>query len=247
MADRRVTGRSSLKPAGNEEHAGDGPVLTTLMKTVRSRRNAATTSDRRHIFSVAAGAKGRVDLAQLAAAWPEAAFQEFSAGHDFLRAARELGTGCVVLFDPLPDIETLAVVSWLGQQRPDLASVVISARPSVKDAVDCLKAGAADYLALPLDKAAAAAALKAAFEPGPERPTRASALARLHLTSRLSQRELQVLDGLLAGMSNKEVGAKLHISERTVEVHRSRIMRRLGVRSFAQLVRMSVHAGLVGG
>lgn len=240
--------RNAFKSSGNEERVGVESTPATPMKFVRSRRGTtAAASGQRHIFTIGAGTKVRSVLAQLAAAWPDAAWQEFNAGHDFLRLARELGTGCVVVFDPLHDIETLAVVSWLGQQRPDIASIVVASNPTVKAAVDCLKAGATDYLGMPLDQLAAAAALKAVFEPGPERPTRGSALARLNMTSRLSQRELQVLDGLLTGMSNKEVGAKLHISERTVEVHRSRIMRRLDVASFAQLVRMSAQAGLASG
>ena len=248
-ADRRVIARADYRTIETGESDGESPALATLMKTVRSRRKSgasAATLDRRHIFVIAAGVKGRVEFAQLAADWPEVVWQEFAAGHDFLRAASGLGTGCVVIFDPLPDIEALAIVAWLGQQRPDLASIVVSAKPTVSGAVECLKAGAADYLGLPLDRAAGSTALRAAFEPGPERQTRSSALARVKLTSRLSQRELQVLDGLLAGMSNKQVGAKLHISERTVEVHRSRIMRRLGVESFAELVRMAVQAGIAG-
>lgn len=239
--------RVMLKPGKNGEGAGPMPVQSTKMVVRRARRGSGSISGHpgeRHIYAVAASAKQRAELTLLAAASTQAVWQEFTAGQEFLRAAASLNSGCVLLFDPLPDIETLAIVSWLGQQRPDLGSIVISGQPTVKAAVDCLKAGAADFLGSPLDRAVAAEAMQAIFEPGPERPSRASALARLKLTSTLSQRELQVLEGLLAGDSNKAVGANLHISERTVEVHRSRIMRRLNVDSFAELVRMSVRAGI---
>lgn len=235
------------EPIARGEGSGALAELANRMKSVRTGRGAKggiALSDRRHIYVVGAAVKIRAEISQLATAVPEAHWQDFSAGHDFLRAAGTLATGCVLVCDPLPDIEALAVVSWLGEQRPDLASIVVSTEPTVSGAVNSLKAGAADYLSLPLDKAAAMSALSQVFEPRPDRLTRTSALARLRLTSRLSQRELQVLEGLLAGQSNKAVGGELKISERTVEVHRSRIMRRLGVDSFAELVRMSVQAGI---
>jgi len=219
------------------------------MKRPRGRRGASGPNgqlDRSHVYAVGIGTKHRTELTQFGAALPDAIWQEFAGGQDFLQAASQVPTGTVVLFDPLPDIETLAVVAWLGQQRADLASIVYSSQPTVKAAVDCLKAGASDFLGTQQDWSTIVAAVHATFQPGPERPNRSSALARLRMTSRLSQRELQVLQGLLSGMSNKAVGTKLHISERTVEVHRSRIMRRLNVDSFAELVRMSVRAGLGG-
>jgi two-component system, LuxR family, response regulator FixJ len=239
---------------GQRAHnSGDSAGLTQAapekVKTMRTRRNAAFNglSDKRHIYAVAAGCKLRSELALLDSAGADVTWQDFASGQDFLRAAGNLSIGCVLVNDPLPDMESLALVSWLGQQRADLACVVVSSQPTVKSAVDCLKAGAHDYIGAPIDKAVAAAALQSVFAPPQPRPDRASALARLRMTSRLSNRELQVLEALLGGMSNKAVGAKLQISERTVEVHRSRIMRRLNVESFAELVRMSVQAGLGAG
>ena len=223
------------------------PAPTNGMNKIRHRRGSTSASmaaDSRSVYAVGVDPRNQAEVRRFAAAWPEGIRQEFAAGHEFLHAAPTLGTGCVLLLDPLADIETLAVVSWLGQQRPDLASIVIASAPTVGSAVACLKAGAADFLALPLEPATVSAAMHAVFEPQLERPNRSSALARMKLVSRVSQRELQVLEGLLAGLSNKAVGADLRISERTVEVHRSRIMRRLGVASFAELVRMSVRAGL---
>jgi two-component system, LuxR family, response regulator FixJ len=251
VVDRPETSCETDNETNNMAYSGEGAgtaqARVTSMKTVRTRRSTDAGGrilNLRPIYAVGAGTKYRGELAQILAAAPESIVEEFAAGQDYLRSALQHATGAVVLFDPLPDIETLAIVAWLGQQRADLACIVVSAQPKIKSAVDCLKAGACDFLSLPLERPAIAAALAMAFEPCPERPNRASALARLKMTSRLSQRELQVLEGLLSGLSNKAVGAKLHISERTVEVHRSRIMRRLDVDSFAELVRMSVHAGI---
>jgi len=233
-----------MKSTISGEGAGGDPVTTKMKRTRRNGAAAAAALDRRNVFVVGVTAKNRAEFSQLAAASADTTWQDFSAGQEFLKAAGALGGGCVIVCEPLADIETLAIVSWLGQQRADLASIVISSQPTVKAAVECLKAGASDYLSLPLERSVFAAALRAVFEPSKERATRGTALARLKMTSKLSQRELQVLEGLLNGMSNKAVGVKLHISERTVEVHRSRIMRRLNVESFAELVRMSVRAGI---
>ena len=217
-----------------------------FMITARPKRSNAVhapATGRWHLYAIAPG-PSRSELSTLASALPEAAWQEFPSGQDFLSAVPNLPQGCALVFDPLGDIETLALVGWLGQQRPDIGSIVVSANPAANHAVRCLKAGAGDFIHRPLDRDAAVAAVTAMFEPAPERPTRSMVLRRLSISNRLSFREMEVLEALISGLSNKEVGTKLKISERTVEVHRSRIMRRLEVESFAQLVRMSVQAGL---
>ena len=222
-------------------------IESATMKSTRNRSGAgasAASSTQRRVYALAANENLRTELAGYAAAFPDSAWQEFSGGHDFLRQAHGLAAGAVLIFDPLPDIETLSIVTWLGEQKPDLAAVVVSTAASVETAVGCLKAGAADFLTRPTGREAVLAALAAVFGPVVERPTRNMALRRHWMSNRLSQREMQVLQALLGGLSNKAIGIKLSISERTVEVHRSRIMRRLEVESFAQLVRMAVQAGL---
>lgn len=229
----------------------NGVAHTTLIErqfmiTARPKRSSAlhaAAAGRRHVYTIAPGAS-RSELSTLASALPEAAWQEFAGGQDFLTAVPNLPHGCALIMDPLSDIETLALVGWLGQQRPDIGSIVVSANPAANYAVRCLKAGAGDFIHRPLDRDTAVAAVTAMFEPAPERPTRSMVLRRLSISNRLSFREMEVLEALISGLSNKEVGTKLKISERTVEVHRSRIMRRLEVESFAQLVRTSVQAGL---
>lgn len=224
--------------------AGGSSVPAKATRPRRSMRGTNTISSEPHIL-VVGPSQGVVDqIRPVASFFPKVEWQEFIGGQEFIRVANQLGTGCALICDPLGDIEALSVVSWLGQQRADLAAIVLPSRPTVKFAVDFLKAGATDYLSGPIDTASIVAALNAAFQPAAERPNRSSAMARLKMSNRLSQREMQVLEGLLEGKSNRAVGEVLHISERTVEVHRSRIMRQLNVTSFAELVRMSVRAGI---
>ncbi len=217
------------------------------MKSMRTRRGslAASSNDgRRCIYGIAAEDWARTEFAALAADTGDSTWQQLLDGREFLRGAQGLAAGAVVIFDPLPDMTTLSVVEWLAKHRPDIGVIVVTQSPTVDNAVNCLKAGALDYIPAPLCKDNINAALSAAFEPPPERVSRGLALRQQWIAQRLSQRELQVLQELLDGLSNKAIGAKLAISERTVEVHRSRIMRRLEVDSFAQLVRMGVKAGL---
>ncbi len=217
------------------------------MKSTRPRRGGSTSaggSSKNRIYALAADSLARTDLARLVDGSADALWQDFGTAAEFLREAPSLAPGAVLIFDPLPDKDVLDVVTWLAHHKADLPSIVVSPNPSVAKAVDCLKAGATDFLTQPISGDAATAALDAAFAPPRERPTRSQMLRRQWISARLSQRELQVLTELIAGLSNKAIGAKLEISERTVEVHRSRIMRRLDVDSFAQLVRMAVEAGL---
>lgn len=249
MRNTHAFSKASQADGDGNDHHQVVPARSSLsrfdMKSVRSKRAAsqAAPTDRWHIYAIVPQG-ARAEVAAIEAALPEAVVKVFSGGHEFLSAAAELPSGVALILDPLPEIETLALVAWLGEQRADISSIVASAGGSTALAVRCLKAGAADFIQRPLDSNLTVAAISAVFEPLPERPTRGMALRRLAITRRLSFRELEVLEALISGLSNKEVGTKLQISERTVEVHRSRIMRRLDVASFAELVRITVQAGI---
>jgi two-component system, LuxR family, response regulator FixJ len=217
------------------------------MKSTRPRRGgsaSAGATPKNRIYAVAADSLARADFLRLVEGLADAGWQDYETAEDFLRDAPGLAPGAVLIFDAGTRSDTVKTVTWLAQYKPDLPSIVVSANASVAMAVDCLKAGAIDFLAEPVVGAAATAALGVAFAPPRERPTRSMMLRRQWISSRLSQRELQVLKELMGGLSNKAIGVKLEISERTVEVHRSRIMRRMDVDSFAQLVRLAVEAGL---
>jgi FixJ family two-component response regulator len=228
-----------------EPQYNDRPTLLT-MKSTRQRRGSATpdSPNDRHVHAISARPGDRGTWDSQAGPDQRTHWRDFADGQSFLKAAASLAAGAVVIFDPLPDTDTVAVVAWLAQHRPDCAAIVVSGDASIAKAVGCLKAGAVDFLPASTAGTGLAAALSAVFVPPQDRQTRSMALRRHWIAARLSQRELEVLRELVAGLSNKSIGAKLSISERTVEVHRSRIMRRLEVDSFAHLVRMAVLAGL---
>jgi two-component system response regulator FixJ len=221
-----------------------------MMTSTRTRRRLGATDElgeASHICTVGLEQDLRAALAGALGCRAIAHWSHFDHGAEFLGAAGGLQIDCAIIAEPLGDMDVLAIVSWLAEQRPEASSIVLSVGNSVPLAVACMKAGTSDFLLLPLEADTCAKAIGAALEPAPRRVTRQMAVERRMIAAKLSQREIQVLEGLVAGYSNKELGEKLEISERTVEVHRSRIMRRLDAESFAELVIMAARAGLAGG
>jgi two-component system response regulator FixJ len=163
----------------------------------------------------------------------------FSNPNEFLAAADTFVAGCVLLDVRLPGISGLDVQAQLKITRPDLAVIIVTGQGDIQTAVRAMKAGAADFLEKPYSDDALLGAIKAALRENTD--DIADAVRRI---SSLSAREREVLDGLLAGRPNKVIAFELGISVRTVEVHRARMMERLGVRQFVEVVRLGVMAKL---
>jgi two-component system, LuxR family, response regulator FixJ len=128
----------------------------------------------------------------------------------------------------------------LLKMRNDIAVIVVTGQGDIQTAVRAMKAGAADFLEKPYSDEALLGSLEAAFEKEADLDM-ADAARRVAI---LSTRERQVLDGLLAGRPNKLIAYDLGISVRTVEVHRARVMERLGIRQFSEVIRLGVMARL---
>jgi two-component system response regulator FixJ len=162
----------------------------------------------------------------------------------FLQTARGLAAGCVLLDIQMPGVDGLKVQSVLNRLRVPLSVIVMTAHGDVASAVQAMKAGAVDFLEKPFDdktllNAIEAALAKAGRRVGDREPVKAA-----QLIATLSPRERDVLDGLLAGRPNKVIAFDLGISVRTVEVHRARMMERLGTRRLADAVRFAFLAKL---
>ena len=162
----------------------------------------------------------------------------------FLTAATTFKTGCVLLDVRLPGMSGLDVQAQLLKMRNDLAVIVVTGQGDIQTAVRAMKAGAADFLEKPYSDHALLGSIEATFRKE-HRPDRdrdiAEAVRRL---ASLTPRERDVLDGLVAGRPNKLIAYDLGISVRTVEVHRARMMERLGVRQLAEAIRLGVMARL---
>jgi len=165
----------------------------------------------------------------------------------FLGVAADLAIGCVLLDLRMPEMDGFEVQARLLQLNPDLPVIMITALGDVKTAVKAMKSGAIDFIEKPYSDDALIAALESALKTGAVKGRADDIAAAALLIDTLSPREREVLEGLVAGQPNKVIAYSLGISARTVEVHRSRMMDRLGVRQLGQAVRLSVLASLAEG
>lgn len=165
----------------------------------------------------------------------------------FLGVADDLAAGCVLLDLRMPEMDGFEVQARLLLLNPDLPVIVITAQGDVQTAVRAMKTGAVDFIEKPYGDDALIAAIESALNTGAAMRRAADIAAAAVLIDTLSPREREVLEALVAGQPNKVIAFKLGISVRTVEIHRSRMMDRLGVRQLGQAVRISVLAGLAEG
>src|SRR3984957_3191151 len=168
----------------------------------------------------------------------------FSHPDAFLAAAKTFKPGCVLLDVRLPGMSGLDVQAQLLKMRSDIAVIVVTGQGDIQTAVRAMKAGAADFLEKPYSDHALLGSIEMAFGKGTfsDRDRDIADAARRVAT--LSPREREVLEGLLTGRPNKLIAYHLGISVRTVEVHRARMMERLGVRQLSEAIRVGVLARL---
>lgn len=168
----------------------------------------------------------------------------YSGGRELLRDGK-LSRGVILLDLCMPDMSGHEVQEELARRGIDLPVIVVSAHNDFASAVKAMKLGAVDFLAKPPQEEELLAAIDRAvarFEKGrDQREARANAIERL---GRLSPRETEILQSLLAGMSNKEIARLLGLSPRTVEMHRANMMDDLGVASLPEAVRIAIDGGL---
>jgi len=173
------------------------------------------------------------------------AVRSFGSAPEFLEAAPSLAAGCLIVDIRMPEMDGLELQQRLTERALYFPMIVITGHGDVPLAVRAMKAGAVDFIAKPfttdiiLDSLAAACSRLAA--PSAQDPARGAAASKLAL---LSPREREVLDGLLAGLPNKSIAYDLEISPRTVEIHRARVMDKMGARSLSELIRLALAAGV---
>ena len=143
----------------------------------------------------------------------------------------------------MPGLDGLELLRRLKQGGFRGPVVVMTAHGDVPTAVRAMKAGAVDFIEKPFDDGALLAAVEAALQ-SPQASGAAGAGDAAERVAALSPREREVLDLLIAGKPNKLIARDLGLSPRTVEVHRARMMARLGVGSLAEAVRLAVRAEL---
>ena len=173
------------------------------------------------------------------------AVQSFASARELLAQAPPRGPACLVLDVAMPEMDGLQVQERLRERGIDLPIVFLTGRGDIPMSVRALKAGAEDFLTKPVDGADLLRAIRAALQRGADRRTRSDDLAALReRLALLTPREREVLGHVIAGKLNKQIAAALGTGEQNVKVHRGRLMRKLGLKSVADLVRAAERLGL---
>jgi FixJ family two-component response regulator len=165
----------------------------------------------------------------------------FADADSFLRALKPHWHGCLLLDIRMPGMDGLSLQKKLLELGCDLPVVIMTGHGDVDSAREAFRAMAVDFLEKPLDGTRLLAAIAEAFER--QRQAADAAASRSQIQRRLdglTPREREVMARVVAGRHNREIAAELAISPRTVEVHKARMMDKLGVASVAELVRLSL-------
>lgn len=172
--------------------------------------------------------------------------ETFPSAEAFLAASRLPPTNACVLLDlQLPELDGVGVQRELTARGIDVPVVFVTATADIPTTVEVMKSGAVDLIEKPFRAAALVAAVRKALERGAAARQQRTQLNELRARlKQLTAREQEVLQHVVAGHANKQMAALLDISEKTVEVHRGRVMSKMGADSLAELVRQSVVLGI---
>jgi FixJ family two-component response regulator len=173
------------------------------------------------------------------------AVQSFTSPQAFLAGHDACVPGCAVLDISMPDLDGMALQQALtakGSQRP---VIFLTGRGDIPTSVRAMRAGAIDFLTKPVNDADLLAAIARAEREDSEIRSASASLNSINARlAMLTPREREVMTHVIAGRLNKQIAGDLGTVEKTVKVHRGRVMNKLGVRSVADLVRLAERAGI---
>lgn len=169
--------------------------------------------------------------------------ESFETAQAFLDAVEHLGPGCLLLDVCMPDMNGLELQEALAKRKVEIPVIVITGHADVATAVRAMKNGASDFVEKPIDSEDLLERIHLCLSGEAKR--RRSVDFRKQAAERigsLSRREVQVMEGLVAGKRNKQIAEGLFISFRTVELHRASIMEKLKANSLSDIVRIALLA-----
>ena len=162
----------------------------------------------------------------------------------FLKSLPGADSGCIITDVRMPGMDGLELQSRLKAMNVALPVIVITGHGDIGLAVRAMKAGAVDFIEKPFDDDVLLAAIRSALARNLHTAEREAQLAEIgRRLGSLSDRERDVLEGLVAGKPNKIIAHGLGISARTVEVYRANVMTKMRADSLSELVRMAILAG----
>ena len=170
----------------------------------------------------------------------------FETALGFLEALPGLDFGCVVSDVRMPGLDGIELLKRMKAGHSRFPIVIMTGHGDVPLAVEAMKLGAVDFLEKPFEDDRLIAMIETAIHQA-EPAARSEAITQ-DIAARiasLSPRERQVMDGLIAGLSNKLIARDYDISPRTIEVYRANVMTKMQANSLSELVRLAMRAGLL--
>jgi two-component system response regulator FixJ len=172
--------------------------------------------------------------------------QTYESASTFLESLPKIKPGCIVTDVRMPGMSGIDLLKRLHQLKVAMPVIVITGHGDVPLAVEAMKGGAADFLEKPFDDDALLAAIRAALDVQVTDNERQASRAAIHdKLAVLSNRERQVLEGVVAGHPNKTIAFDLGISPRTVEIYRANVMTKMRAGSLSDLVRLALVGGIL--
>lgn len=171
--------------------------------------------------------------------------RSFESGEAFLAVADTTTHGCAIIDIRMPGMDGIQLQEEILRRQIPLPVIFLTAHGDIPKSVKAMKAGAVDFLTKPVTRRDLLAALQAASREIARIETSAAnrSQAQAQLVT-LTERELQVTQLAILGHSNKEIARKLGISHRTIEIHKSNIMKKTGALNLLELARIAHDAGL---
>ncbi|MEC7816219.1 MAG: response regulator FixJ [Pseudomonadota bacterium] len=163
----------------------------------------------------------------------------YESANAFLKDYSDKMAGCIVLDIRMPGMDGMELQKKLNDKHSILPIIFVTGHGDVPMAVDAMKEGAVDFIQKPYREEALLEKIEAALAQDLEQ--RKSLDEKQEIVRRvksLTPREREIMDRMIAGQANKVIAIELEISQRTVEIHRSRVMHKMGTHSLAHLVRM---------
>ena len=163
----------------------------------------------------------------------------YSDAHQFLDNASNTATGCLILDIRLPGVSGLELQSLLAQNGFSLPIVFITGHGDIPMSVSAMKAGAIDFLTKPFDDVELINAVEVAIQHHARIQQEEAEMIELRARyDLLTRREKEVFSHVVTGRLNKQIAFDLDVAEKTIKVHRARVMEKMEARTFADLVRM---------
>ncbi len=170
----------------------------------------------------------------------------FENAAEFLEARAGLRFGCVVSDVRMPGIDGIDLLRRLKANASTLPVIIMTGHGDIPLAVEAIKLGALDFVEKPFEDDRLIGTIEAALQQSEDHlKTNTVSTDIASRVASLSQRERQVMDGLVAGLSNKLIAREHNISPRTIEVYRANVMTKMQAHSLSELIRLALRAGIL--